>query len=129
MKHIKPGRGPSMISGFTGLFMIAFGIVWTIMAGKASPMFALFGVFWTGIAIVTTIYNFKNATGKKRYSSFDITDSTEEADPLNEYFGEDMKSESRSEDYAYDEHRYCPYCGAKVENDHRFCSHCGKELR
>ena len=80
MKHIKPGRGPSMISGFTGLFMIAFGIVWTIMAGKASPMFALFGVFWTGIAIVTTIYNFKNATGKKRYSSFDITDSTEEAD-------------------------------------------------
>ena len=129
MKHIKPGRGPSMLSGFMGLFMIAFGIVWTLIVRQFSPMFSLFGVFWTGIAIVATIYNFKNATGKKRYSSFDITDSTEEADPLNEYFGEETKSDRRTDDYSYEECRYCPYCGEKVENDHRFCSHCGKELR
>ena len=78
MKHIKPGRGPSMMGGITGIFMIGFGIVWTLFARQVSPLFALFGVFWTGTAVIATIYNFKNATGKKRYSSFDITDSEEE---------------------------------------------------
>lgn len=64
MKSIKPGRGPSMMSGVVGIFMIGFGILWTVIAAQASGIFALFGVLWTGIAIAMTVYNFKNATGK-----------------------------------------------------------------
>ena len=87
MKSIKPGRGPSMMGGVVGIFMIGFGILWTVIAAQASGIFAIFGVLWTGIAVVMTVYNFKNATGKNRHSSFDIVDAEEEPDPLNERFG------------------------------------------
>ena len=84
MKSIKPGRGPSMMSGFVGIFMICFGILWTVLAAQASGFMALFGVLWTGVAVVTTVHNFKNATGKNRTSSFDIVDASEEPDPFEE---------------------------------------------
>ena len=99
MKSIKPGRGPSMMGGVVGIFMIGFGILWTVMAAQASGIFALFGVLWTGIAIVMTLYHFKNATAKNRYSAFDITDATEEPDPLNERFG-NTKEASKEKDNA-----------------------------
>lgn len=131
MKSIKPGRGPSMMSGVSGIFMIGFGIVWTLIALQASPLFALFGVFWTGIAVVNTVYSFKNATGKNRYSSYDITDGNEEPDLFNERFGGQYE-----EPRLYDEQRqagsgkslFCPYCGAPVDGDYRFCNKCGREL-
>lgn len=114
-----------MMGGIVGLFMIGFGIVWTIIAfSGAGVVFALFGVLWTGIAIVQTIYNFKNATGKNRYSQFDITDSQEESDPLNDRFAcFDDKNKSCS-----DSGGYCPYCGTKAKDDYKFCHNCGKEL-
>ena len=64
MKSIKPGRGPSMMGGVVGIFMIGFGILWTVIAAQASGIFAIFGVLWTCVAIAMTVYNFKNATGK-----------------------------------------------------------------
>ncbi len=123
MKQIKPGRGPSMMGGITGIFMICIGIVWTILASEASPFFALFGLFWTGIAVVNTIYQFKNATGKHRYSAFDITDDTEEPDPLNQRFHPEPHTASREGGSAF-----CPYCGAQVEKAYQFCNKCGREL-
>ena len=44
MKSIKPGRGPSMMSGIVGIFMIGFGVVWTVLASQLSGIVALFGV-------------------------------------------------------------------------------------
>lgn len=125
MKHIKPGRGPSMMNGVVGIFMIGVGILWTIMASHASPFFALFGVLWTGIAIATTIYNFKNATGKNRYSEFDITDSTEEPDPFNQRFGQTNRTAPSSRNAGS---TFCPYCGTPVDGDYKFCNKCGREL-
>ncbi|MBS6396968.1 MAG: zinc ribbon domain-containing protein [Clostridiales bacterium] len=125
MKSIKPGRGPSMMSGAVGIFMICFGILWTIFASQARPIFALFGILWTGVAVVQTIYHFKNATGKKRYSAYDITDSSEEPDPLNERFG---RSSGVQPDIPGTEGEYCPYCGTKVDADYHFCNKCGREL-
>ena len=121
MKSIKPGRGPSMMSGIVGIFMVGFGILWTLIAAQASPVFALFGVLWTGIAM--TVYNFKNATGKNRYSQFDITDGNEEPDPLNERFGSDSVKNVEETDS-----EFCPYCGNKVEGEYEFCNKCGKKL-
>jgi hypothetical protein len=123
MKSIKPGRGPSMMSGFLGIFMICFGILWTVLAAMANPFFALFGVLWTGMAIAITVHNFKNATGKNRYSVYDIVDSSEEPDPFEMRFdsGATREGEGRAR-------RFCPFCGEAVEESHKFCLNCGRKL-
>ena len=125
MKSIKPGRGPSMMGGVIGIFMIGFGIFWTIMAAQASVIFALFGVLWTGIAVVTTVYNFKNAAGKNRYSVYDVIDGKEEPDPLNERFG---NPQSETQETSNVDNKFCPYCGTPVAEDFDFCNNCGKRL-
>ncbi len=125
MKSIKPGRGPSMMGGVVGIFMIGFGILWTVIAAQASGIFALFGILWTGVAIAMTIYNFKNATGKNRYSSYDITDDGEEPDPLNERFGDAHATTQKKNDV---DNKFCPYCGTSVAEDFAFCHNCGKKL-
>lgn len=131
MKQIKPGRAPSMMSGIVGIFMVVIGIAWTIgAAGMGAPwFFCLFGVVWTCIAGMNTLYNFKNATSKNRYSMMDIVDSSEEPDPLNVYFGnQDDEQEISTFSETDVDAEYCPYCGTKVEQDFRFCHKCGKEL-
>ena len=124
MKSVKPGRGPSMQGGIIGLFMIGFGILWTILAASASPIFALFGVLWTGIAVVNTVYNFKNAKSKNRYSAFDIVDSHEEPDPLNRRYGGEPEAPGPSGTTS----RFCPWCGRQTEREYEFCPGCGKKL-
>lgn len=133
MKSIKPGRGPSMMGGVAGIFMILFGIVWTVAASQmgAGGLFTLFGVIWTCMAAATTFYNFKNATGKNRYSSFDITDEDEEPDPFNERFGYGQEGREAPEDDqkpAPAPSRFCPYCGAPAGEEFEFCNRCGKKL-
>lgn len=129
MKSIKSGRGPSMMSGVVGIFMIGFGVVWTLLALQMSPLFALFGVLWTGVAITQTVYNFKNATSKNRYSAFDITEGNEEPDPLNARFGEwTEEQDTYNADEPTGDSKFCPYCGTKVASDYAFCNECGKKL-
>lgn len=127
MKSIKPGRGPSMISGVIGIFMVCFGIFWTVMAAQAFPFMAVFGILWTGIAISITVYNFKNAKSKNRYSQYDITDENEEPDPFNERFGKNTFERWTAEEEVQGS-RFCPYCGAKAKEDFEFCNKCGKRL-
>ena len=123
MKSIKPGRGPSMMSGVVGIFMVCFGILWTVFAAMANPFFALFGVLWTCIVIGITVHNFKNATGKNRYSAYDIVDDAEEPDPFEERFGK-----KKPQAVSGAECRFCPYCGTAVGEDYQFCQSCGKKL-
>lgn len=89
MKSVKPGRGPSMMGGVASVFAVVFGIIW--MCGAASMgapgFFLLFGVAFIGIGVVNAVYSFKNAAGENRYSAYDIVDSDEEPDPLDERFG------------------------------------------
>ncbi len=110
------------MSGGVGIVVIIFGVVWTVIAGALFPPMAIFGVLWTFIAIIITVYNFKNAKSKNRYSEFDIVDSDAETDPLNERFGGDKPE--RKHDGGF-----CPYCGEKAERDHAFCAKCGKRLK
>ena len=132
MKSVKPGRGPSMLTGIVGIFMICVGIVWTVIASQASGFFALFGVFWTLMAAAITIYHFKNATSRNRYSQFDITDGGEEPDPLNQRFGGlgDEQEVYREPSYSQpgNSSTFCPYCGTPVAGDYEFCNKCGREL-
>lgn len=125
MKSIKPGRGPSFMGGVMGIAGALFGVFWTVMAIAGGAWFmAPFGLIFIGVAVYNTIYNFKNATGKNRYSEYDIVDESEEPDPWDEKFGNIRKEEKVSVTAA----KYCPYCGEKAEKDYRFCSSCGREL-
>ena len=128
MKSVKPGRGPSAMSGFAAIIAVIFGIFWTITAASmgAPGFFPLFGVLFIIMGIVRAIYNFKNATGENRYSSFDIVDSAEEPDPFNERFGFSDTVEEPEVDRG--DFRFCPYCGAKLGADFEFCGKCGKQL-
>ena len=125
MKSIKPGRGPSTLGTAAGIFAVLFGIVWTVIAGSMAPFMAIFGVLWTAFAIVITVYNYKNATQKNRYSTFDIVTDDEEPDPLNEKFGEKKEMSDNEPD---GETRYCPFCGTKAEDGYLYCRSCGKKL-
>ena len=139
MKSIKPGRGPSMMGAIVGILVAVIGVAWTIGAiditsgmggafgdpfgGAVGVIFPLFGVVFVVIAIIGAVYNYKNATGKNRYSQFDIVDSEEEPDPLNERFGDQEQQESQC-----GENAFCPYCGNKIEGDYVYCNRCGKRL-
>ncbi len=122
MRSIKPGRGPSLMGGVMSILIGLFGVGWTIAAASTGGgVFALFGVIFVAIAVVQAVYNFKNASGKNRYSAYDITESGEEPDPLNERFGPAPEAGAGPT-------RFCPYCGTPVGEDFEFCNHCGKKL-
>ena len=125
MKSVKPGRGPSMMGGISSLFAVGFGVFWTIQAVQKELSMAIFGVLWTGLAISSAVYNLKNAVGKNRHSDYDITDASEEPDPLNERFGNAQTTTQKS--YSTD-NRFCPYCGTVVADDFEFCNRCGRKL-
>lgn len=131
MRSIKPGRGPSMMGGMGAVFAALFGVFWTIGAiGMGAVFMAPFGLIFICMAVVSAIYNFKNATGENRYSSFDIVDETEEVDPLNERFGAKRTSGTQTfENKGFDaDSEFCPYCGVKVSKEFEFCHKCGKRL-
>jgi len=127
MESIKPGRGPSMMGGFMGIVVCVFAVIWTVIAASFSGLFALFGVVFLIFSVIITIYNFKNALGKNRYSSFDITDGSEEPDPLNEKFGVSGSENSSKAENGSDS-EFCPYCGNAVSENYSFCNKCGKKL-
>ncbi len=125
MKSVKRGRGPSFLSGIIGIGVALFGVFWTIMAIAGGAWFmAPFGLIFTGIAVVRAVYDLKNAKSKNRYSEYDVTDGEEEPDPLNEMFGEREERNAPSQTQS----NYCPYCGQRVEAEYEFCNVCGKKL-
>ena len=132
MKSIKPGRGPSGMNFVASLFGIAFGVFWTVIAflmvssvGGALWLFPLFGLLFIGMGIAQAVYSYRNATGKNRYSAFDITEDGEEPDPLDpRCTGEIPPRRAQPRGEA----GFCPYCGAKAEKDYAFCRCCGKRL-
>ncbi len=135
MKSIKPGRGPSAMGAIGSIAVGVFGVFWTIGAASmgAPPFFVLFGIVFVGLAIVQGIFHFKNATGTKRMSLFDITDNESEPDPLNKFYKSSEDKVYHNLDGQLDTEadvNFCPFCGNKINDDsHVFCSKCGKEIR
>lgn len=116
------------MGGIIGIIVAIFGLFWTFFAVSVFPPMALFGIIFVVIAIVGSVYNFKNATSENRYSEFDIVDDTEESDPLNARF--EKKSQNAVEVNYTDVNKahYCPYCGACAPEDYKYCSVCGRLL-
>ncbi|WP_294449461.1 zinc-ribbon domain-containing protein [uncultured Gemmiger sp.] len=143
MKSIKPGRGPSGMEVVFGVFSVAFGVFWTVLAfsmtrglGLFGLIFPLFGVFFVVMGLIRTAYSIHNAFGKNRYSEYDITDDGEEPDPFDprNAHREDMYRDNAARSAPYGAGSsapaggFCPYCGAPVEADYEFCRRCGKKL-
>lgn len=126
MKSIKPGRGPSAMGAFGSAIAVIFGIFWTItaMSAGAPGFFPLFGVLFIIMGIAQAVYNFKNATGENRYSSFDIVEDGEEPDPLDRLCGEIPPPSGQGSGTF----RFCPYCGAKLGAEFAYCGKCGQKL-
>ena len=127
MRSIKPGRGPSMQSGIGSVFAVIFGIIWCIGAAQigAPVPFVLFGVIFIIVAAVQAYIGFHNATSENRWSAYDITDEEEEVDPLHAKYGRTEEQILQEKDT---KGGYCPYCGAKAEEDYAYCRRCGKKL-
>ena len=112
------------MGAFMGIVAALFGVFWLAIAVSMGAFIMIpFGILFIVVAIAGAVYNYKNATGENRYSSFDIVDSSEEEDPLNARFG--AKRESEGEQGGK---RFCPYCGEKVNEAHNFCGNCGSKL-
>lgn len=143
MKSIKRGRGPSLRSGIGGIFAALFGVIWIIIAsaitqgaGIFGVIFPLFGVIFVVMAVAGAVYDLRNASAKNRFSEYDITDGSEESDPLNARFG--GASENAGKDFGGDspleepdaanDTAFCPYCGVQVAEDFEYCPKCGKRL-
>lgn len=143
MKSIKPGRGRSGMEVIFGVFSVAFGVFWTVLAfamtqglGLFGVIFPLFGVFFVVMGLIRTVYAIQNTFGENRHSEYDITEEGEEPDPFDprNAHREDLYRDKAPGTPPYQsmsharEGGFCPYCGAPVEADYEFCRHCGKKL-
>lgn len=106
--------------------------------GIIGLIFPLFGVLFIVMGIIQAAYHYKNATGKDRFSIFDITDRSEEGDPADRWIKNDFKSYDTyngSEQKIHDsktlsnEINYCPYCGKLLNEEFTFCPKCGKRIK
>ncbi|GAE90283.1 hypothetical protein JCM21531_3878 [Acetivibrio straminisolvens JCM 21531] len=92
--------------------------------------FPLFGIIFIFFGIVQAMYHYKNATGKDRFSIFDITESHEEGDPGTQWIRQanDELSQESKNGISNDGFRFCPYCGNSLGSDYNFCPKCGKAI-
>ena len=135
MKSVKPGRGPSRMSGLACILVGGVGILFTIMANRMGAGFlSLIGVFFVIFAVMQGVYHLRNANGANRYSLYDITEEGEEPDP-GEGKTEPDPGEAAPQPSLQGPGReespggYCPYCGKPLsQRGFSYCPGCGKKL-
>lgn len=114
MKSVKPGRGPSALTGLMCLAVAALAVIWTISAlSMGAGIMVPFGIIFVLISLGVGIYQLYNAAAQNRMSDFDIVDGKEEPDPLNRRFGSAP--------------RFCPHCGEQLPENARYCPGCGEK--
>lgn len=91
---VKPGKTQSKFGFIVGIVFCIIGCVVVI------PMAGLFGVLWTGIAVVITVMNYKNGFSEEGVATHEIV--IDESEDTVEWdwstAGDSQKSESSGED-------------------------------
>ncbi len=134
MYSVKPGRGPSLIGGISGVAVAIFGVIWTFAVSStgAPGFFYIIGIVFIVIAINIAIYNFLNAGKKNRMSYLDITTDHEESDPIAQALGYGSYKtggEKRENSGPIPMmKKFCPYCGTALNSDFNYCPKCGKSI-
>lgn len=64
--RVKPGKTQSKFGMIVGIGFICFGLF------VAIPIFGLFGLLWTGVAVFITYTNYRNGFTDKPMSSYEI---------------------------------------------------------
>lgn len=73
--RVKPGRAQSTMGFIMGIVFVLIGLFMVV------PMFGLFGLLWTGMAVVITVVNGLNAFGKKGVPTMEIYSEEEDEVP------------------------------------------------
>lgn len=93
-----------------GIFVVCFGIFWTVMAGSMFPPMAIFGILFTAIGAVNAYNIYKT-----------IKENAEKSHEHQE-FCETKESGAQKEELR------CPYCGAPIHVLDSECEYCGSRL-
>ena len=126
MYSIKPGRGPSLLGAIMALVIgVPFALFWIAGTAKAGApgFFVFFGVIFLIVTLVSVAVNFYNAASRNRISQFDVTTRQEESDPIERLISTDKPPIKTPPGAA----RFCPACGAGVEQSFQFCPQCGSK--
>lgn len=100
------------------LFMIAFGMFWTMMAASLGAPIWFFGLFFVAIGVVILVSNIRELVAFRRAPKQvgSVSDSRTPYD--SDYYGSDSM---RGSDF-------CPYCGARAGLDFEYCKKCGRKI-
>ena len=112
MNRNKRNKEPQtpLAAALVGIFVVCFGIFWTVMAGTMFPPMAIFGILFTAIGAVNT-YNVYKAAKENAQSKNESSDYSEE-----------------NQKYEQPEELRCPYCGAPIHKSDTECEYCGSRL-
>ena len=97
----------------SGIFIVCFGIFWTLMAGSMFPPMAIFGILFTAIGAVNAYDTYKKVKSKE-----------EEPQEHRDFYEneETYKSKVQKEELR------CPYCGAPIHENDAKCDYCKSKL-
>ena len=70
--RVKPGKAQSAMGFIMGIVFVLIGLFMVV------PLFGLFGLLWTGMAVVITVINGLNAFGKKGVPTMEIYSEEED---------------------------------------------------
>ena len=73
--RVKPGKTQSAMGFIVGIVFVLIGLFMVV------PVFGLFGLLWTGMAVVITVINGLNAFGKKGVPTMEIYSEKEDEAP------------------------------------------------
>ena len=73
--RVKPGKAQSTMGFIMGIVFVLIGLFMVV------PLFGLFGLLWTGMAVVITVINGLNAFGKKGVPTMEIYSEEEDEAP------------------------------------------------
>ena len=73
--RVKPGKAQSAMGFVMGIVFVLIGLFMVV------PLFGLFGLLWTGMAVVITVINGLNAFGKKGVPTMEIYSEEEDEAP------------------------------------------------